>query len=240
MFKALAFLVALAALAKASLGQAVYTSQDRWIGASDGAGWYIEKSAPDFEPFNESANVTYGYAEQDSTLEFWQIKAQGYVSGVQQNGWCGFGASNFSTTFDLTEPTSWTLTGKLTIAGESGKAAWTLTGPGVNIVVQHESSAQIPLTGSGVLGPGEYLLTAFCSSDCNSSIFGESSKFEFNWSLDLPCQADCDASGSLNIDDFICFQTYFVLGDLAADCDGDTVLTIDDFICFQTSFVLGC
>ncbi len=26
------------------------------------------------------------------------------------------------------------------------------------------------------------------------------------------CYADCDGNGSLNIDDFICFQTYFVLG----------------------------
>jgi hypothetical protein len=55
-----------------------------------------------------------------------------------------------------------------------------------------------------------------------------------------PCQADCDASGSLNIDDFICFQTLFVLGDPAADCDASGSLNIDDFICFQTLFSLGC
>jgi hypothetical protein len=54
------------------------------------------------------------------------------------------------------------------------------------------------------------------------------------------CPADCDASGTLNIDDFICFQTYFALGDGKADCDGSQNLDIDDFICFQTAFVLGC
>jgi hypothetical protein len=54
------------------------------------------------------------------------------------------------------------------------------------------------------------------------------------------CAADCDASGSLDIDDFICFQTFFALGDPSADCDADGVLTIDDFICFQTLFALGC
>jgi hypothetical protein len=54
------------------------------------------------------------------------------------------------------------------------------------------------------------------------------------------CPADCDASGTLNIDDFICFQTLFVLGDPAADCDASGTLNIDDFICFQTLFVLGC
>jgi trimeric autotransporter adhesin len=55
-----------------------------------------------------------------------------------------------------------------------------------------------------------------------------------------PCPADCDASGGLNIDDFICFQTLFVLGDPAADCDANAQLNFDDFICFQTLFAIGC
>jgi hypothetical protein len=54
------------------------------------------------------------------------------------------------------------------------------------------------------------------------------------------CPADCDESEQLNIDDFICFQTFFVIGDHKADCDASGQLDIDDFICFQTSFVLGC
>jgi hypothetical protein len=54
------------------------------------------------------------------------------------------------------------------------------------------------------------------------------------------CTADCDASGTLTIDDFICFQTSFSMGDPAADCDGDGQLLIDDFICFQTAFAIGC
>ena len=52
--------------------------------------------------------------------------------------------------------------------------------------------------------------------------------------------ADCDESGSLSIDDFICFQTNFAIGDPAADCDASGSLTIDDFICFQTLFAIGC
>ena len=54
------------------------------------------------------------------------------------------------------------------------------------------------------------------------------------------CIPDCDQSGTLNIDDFICFQTYFAIGDPAADCDASGALNIDDFICFQTFFALGC
>jgi Concanavalin A-like lectin/glucanases superfamily/Immunoglobulin I-set domain len=54
------------------------------------------------------------------------------------------------------------------------------------------------------------------------------------------CYADCDCSGTLNIDDFICFQTTYAIGDPAADCDADGTLNIDDFICFQTLFAVGC
>ncbi len=54
------------------------------------------------------------------------------------------------------------------------------------------------------------------------------------------CAADCDASGDLDIDDFICFQTQFAVSDPAADCDVNGWLDIDDFICFQTLFALGC
>lgn len=54
------------------------------------------------------------------------------------------------------------------------------------------------------------------------------------------CHADCDVSNTLDIDDFICFQTFFALGDPKADCNADGTLAIDDFICFQTAFVLGC
>jgi hypothetical protein len=54
------------------------------------------------------------------------------------------------------------------------------------------------------------------------------------------CYPDCDQSGGLNIDDFICFQTFFAIGDPYADCDASGALNIDDFICFQTYFAIGC
>ncbi len=54
------------------------------------------------------------------------------------------------------------------------------------------------------------------------------------------CYPDCDSSGGLSIDDFICFQTLFALGNLDADCDQSGSLSIDDFICFQTFFAIGC
>ncbi len=53
--------------------------------------------------------------------------------------------------------------------------------------------------------------------------------------------ADCDASGTLNIDDIDCFVAGFLGGDLAsADCDGNGTLNIDDIDCFVTEFLAGC
>jgi len=63
----------------------------------------------------------------------------------------------------------------------------------------------------------------------------------------LVCYADCDQStgvGTLDIFDFLCFQSGFVAGDpTACGCDtstGPAVCDIFDFLCFQSAFVAGC
>jgi enediyne biosynthesis protein E4 len=58
--------------------------------------------------------------------------------------------------------------------------------------------------------------------------------------LQAKCPTDVSDDGTLNINDFIAFQTFFAIGDDRVDCDGDQSLTINDFICFQTSYALGC
>ncbi|MEQ8770994.1 MAG: hypothetical protein RIB60_10860 [Phycisphaerales bacterium] len=53
--------------------------------------------------------------------------------------------------------------------------------------------------------------------------------------------ADCDANGTINIDDIDCFVAAFLAGDLAgADCDGNNTINIDDIDCFVASFLAGC
>jgi hypothetical protein len=65
--------------------------------------------------------------------------------------------------------------------------------------------------------------------------------FKINYEyIPYDCYADCDANCKLDVDDFICFQTYYSIGDPYADCDGNLALNIDDFICFQTFFAVGC
>ncbi len=55
-----------------------------------------------------------------------------------------------------------------------------------------------------------------------------------------PCYADCDGNGILDVNDFICFQTFFAINDPYADCDNNLIFDINDFICFQTFFAIGC
>ncbi|MEO1007668.1 MAG: FG-GAP-like repeat-containing protein [Planctomycetota bacterium] len=56
----------------------------------------------------------------------------------------------------------------------------------------------------------------------------------------LPCPADFDGDGEVNLFDFLAFQIAFDLGRPAADIDGDGMLTVFDFLAFQNLFVLGC
>ncbi len=56
----------------------------------------------------------------------------------------------------------------------------------------------------------------------------------------LGCYNDCNQDGTLSVDDFICFMTYYNLGDQFADCDGNGTLNLDDWICWQIFFVIGC
>jgi hypothetical protein len=54
------------------------------------------------------------------------------------------------------------------------------------------------------------------------------------------CYADCDQSGSLNVNDFVCFQSRFAAGAPYADCDHSGSLNVNDFVCFQSAFAAGC
>ncbi|UYV13344.1 MAG: hypothetical protein NCW75_03445 [Phycisphaera sp.] len=58
--------------------------------------------------------------------------------------------------------------------------------------------------------------------------------------LVVPCRADFDLDGELNIFDFLAFQNAFVTGDPMADFDFDGELTLFDFLAFQNRFDQGC
>ncbi len=128
-----------------------------------------------------------------------------------------------------------------------------------NIGASNTALVWTPTTGSinmadylglyGITVPTDYKLDYVYAVSGDGLTFGGSAKNLLTnktegWVATVPaaksCKPDCDENGQLNIDDFICFQTYFSLGDTKADCDASGALNIDDFICFQTAFVLGC
>ncbi len=96
--------------------------------------------------------------------------------------------------------------------------------------VSGATSACITISDSNPAMQGAYDCVVF--NDCESAASTAGSL--------TSCVADCDCSDALNIDDFICFQTYFANNSSLADCDTSGSLTIDDFICFQTLFAIGC
>jgi hypothetical protein len=54
------------------------------------------------------------------------------------------------------------------------------------------------------------------------------------------CYANCDGTGGLTANDFICFLTAYNQNAPYADCDGVGGLTANDFICFVTAYNNGC
>jgi uncharacterized membrane protein len=102
------------------------------------------------------------------------------------------------------------------------------------------------LESAGVRFYGWKTIMAFAISDDGRVITGlarDKSWYFSGFVLDLDgpnCPADCDLSGTLDIDDFMCFVSLYASGHLGADCDSNEVLDIDDFMCFQTLWSAGC
>jgi len=57
------------------------------------------------------------------------------------------------------------------------------------------------------------------------------------------CYADCDLSGSLNVNDFICYINKYAAKAPEAECDSSTTaptMTISDFVCYISKYTAGC
>jgi len=54
------------------------------------------------------------------------------------------------------------------------------------------------------------------------------------------CYADCDLSGRLNVNDFICFMNKYAVRAPEANCTVDGVIDVADFVCFMSEFGRGC
>jgi hypothetical protein len=54
------------------------------------------------------------------------------------------------------------------------------------------------------------------------------------------CEADCNGDGTLNVLDFICFQSEWQSQSDYGDCDGNGTYNVLDFVCYQGLFQQGC
>ncbi len=237
-------LVIHAFLACTAAAQVTYISQLRGVSASYCNGQQEKTSvAPDFGPFTSSVSVPYAYASQTSSLGAGGIVAEGDGGGAKTNGCLGEGISWIQVVFQVDIAMPWQLTGTLwcienTYSDQLAKVS--LVGPGVNLQFSTKYGT-MPIAGAGTLQPGTYTLIAQGRGKGGGALAPSGvGQYEFQLNFDASCYADCDNSGTLTIDDFICFQTFLALGDPYADCDGDASLKIDDFICFQTFFAIGC
>ncbi len=128
----------------------------------------------------------------------------------------------------------------LYVAGEFFHAG----GVPANSIARWDGQSFAPL-GGGIAGtlPWVFSLAEFQGDLWAGGVFdgagGHPSRCIARWEC-APCYPDCDSSGTLNVNDYICFQTKFALGEPYADCDGNGQRNVNDYICFQTKFALGC
>ncbi len=113
---------------------------------------------------------------------------------------------------------------------------------GVNVVnggnVSGATTANLTITGATPADDGTYDLVMASAAGCEVTTSGTVITVE---PAGVACFADCDGSGSLNVDDIDCFVAAFLGSDLAgADCDGNGTLNVDDIDCFVTGFLAGC
>ena len=157
-------------------------------------------------------------------------------------------------------PAEYLAAGRLTFEDDAGGIVWSLAWGGANYKGPNDGS--IFNDSDGNYGPPwdgplpssndqalQFQGTANQQSKSNStdyklttgaSVWVNNAHQSFTVAPPPSCYADCDQSGELDVDDFICYQTLFGLGDPGADCDGSGEIDIDDFICFQTAFGIGC
>lgn len=178
-----------------------------------------------------------GIAQQTSTIEGDRIVAKGYGTGYHYiQVYNSSGSSKINVQFKIEKAMEFQWFGTL-----DDFAKLTLVGPGQNLVIEvSEIGKSVEFYEGGPLNPGTYTLQAYCSGSGGSNGWFSKGTFDFTFQVVTPCYADCDQSGSLDIDDFVCFQTLYALQNSIADCDASGTLDIDDFVCFQTLYALGC
>jgi hypothetical protein len=102
-----------------------------------------------------------------------------------------------------------------------------------------------PLFGTGdfghemVIQDGQALVTSL--DEIASSGDGDGTAYLFDLTCDgVPCPADVNGDGNVDIFDYLEFLNAYAAGDPLADCDSSGILDVFDFFCFRRAFDAGC
>jgi hypothetical protein len=144
-----------------------------------------------------------------------------------------------------------------TLSGFGDRSAWaSLQGPTITFTVASTGTPpmtyqwrlnQIPVSdGTSFQGSTTHQLTitpedyalggqydALVTDACGTSIRPVTQ-------LTIGCYPNCDGTGGLGPEDWICYLTAYNNGASYANCDGVGGLTANDFVCFWRSYVNGC
>ncbi|GJM43995.1 MAG: hypothetical protein DHS20C21_08370 [Gemmatimonadota bacterium] len=132
-------------------------------------------------------------ADQNSTLSSTGLTGSGgfqtTTAVTDPDGFADvFGRSLFNGYFDIDAPTPYSLTGQLTSGGGGTSTQMALFGPGGAIVDVHASpGTTVPVSASGTLAPGSYLVTVSAAGNAQelppNLLVGASGEWEMEFQL---------------------------------------------------------
>lgn len=155
-------------------------------------------------------------------------------------------------------PQSYLLAGRITFEDHFGTIYWSLaygganyTGPNTGDITNDPDGdfgppfpGPLPLVSNrGLLFQGPFFAASSTNAQDYALTTGAATLTDNaggSGVLGPVCYPDCNASSTLSVSDFSCFQSRFATGHPGADCNGTGTLTVSDFSCFQSAFVTGC
>lgn len=167
-----------------------------------------------------------------------------YTGGMQIGSASARVTSEQGVAFSVQRMSRFVAEGNLSTTDDGSECHFLLrrTDAGLPTLLRVDASPIADVQQAVALQQGEYEVVAY--SRVIVAVSGDgvsrSGTADFNITVTVSCYVDFDGSGSLDVFDFLAYQTAFDAGEAIADLDGDGTLTIFDFLAFSNAFEDGC